>query len=86
MGVLPLQFKTGDSADNLGLLGTELFDVTGIAEGLRPRGTVNVCASASDGTKIDFEVIVRIDTPEELRYYQHGGILPYVLRNLVNGS
>jgi aconitate hydratase len=86
MGVLPLQFKTGDSADSLGLSGTELFDVTGIAEGLSPKGNVHVCASASDGTKIDFEVIVRIDTPEELRYYEHGGILPYVLRNIVNGS
>ena len=85
MGVLPLQFKEGDGAVALGLTGQETFEVTGIADGLAPRGDVSVRATAQDGSTKDFLATVRIDTPEELTYYHHGGILPYVLRQLVDG-
>jgi aconitate hydratase len=85
MGVLPLQFKEGDGAVALGLTGQESFKVTGIADGLTPRGDVSVRATAQDGSTKDFLATVRIDTPEELTYYHHGGILPYVLRQLVDG-
>jgi aconitate hydratase len=83
MGVLPLQFEDPDSVATLGLTGRETFDVTGIADSLTPRGAVTVRAAAPDGTTREFTVTVRIDTPEELRYYRHGGILQYVLRQLV---
>ncbi len=86
MGVLPLQFKPGENASSLGLTGRESFAVVGIAEGLTPRSEVNVRATATDGATREFAAAVRIDTPEELGYYQHGGILPYVLRQLVGGS
>jgi aconitate hydratase len=81
MGVLPLQFATGCTAASVGLTGRETFDLTGIAEGLRPGGTVTVRAHG-DKT-IEFEALVRIDTPEELVAFRHGGILPYVARQLV---
>ena len=83
MGVLPLQFKAGDSVAALGLTGREIFDVTGITDGLTPRGAARVRAVAPDGAAREFTAKVRIDTPEELSYYLHGGILPYVLRQLV---
>ncbi len=86
MGVLPLQFKAGESVGSLGLTGQEAFRVTGIGSGLAPRGEATVEAEASDGTRRTFTVDVRIDTPDELSYYRHGGILPYVLRQLVNGN
>ena len=82
MGVLPLQFKTGDTPASLGLTGRERYEVTGIADGLRPSGLVTVRA-AGDGAPIEFQALVRIDTPEELAAFRHGGILPYVLRQLV---
>ena len=82
MGVLPLVFRDGDDADSLGLTGEESFDLTGIAEGLAPRGDVRVRAARADGTAVEFAVTARIDTPDELDYYRHGGILPYVLRRL----
>ena len=82
MGVLPLVFRDGDDADSLGLTGEESFDLTGIAEGLAPRGGVRVRAVRADGTSVEFAVTARIDTPDELDYYRHGGILPYVLRRL----
>ena len=82
MGVLPLVFRDGDDADSLGLTGEESFDLTGIAEGLAPRGAVRVRAARADGTRVEFAVTARIDTPDELDYYRHGGILPYVLRRL----
>ncbi len=85
MGVLPLQFKDGEGAAELGLSGEECFDVTGIGDGLMPRADVRVLATGSDGSTKDFSATVRIDTPEELNYYRHGGILPYVLRKLVRG-
>ena len=82
MGVLPLVFRTGDSAASLGLSGEESFEVTGIAGGLAPRSDVWVRATAADGSTTEFSATARIDTPEELHYYRHGGILPYVLRQL----
>ena len=82
MGVLPLVFKAGDDAERLGLTGEESFDLTGIADGLAPRSDVRVRATRADGTSLEFAVTVRIDTPDELAYYRHGGILPYVLRQL----
>jgi aconitate hydratase len=83
MGVLPLQFQAGASAASLGLTGRERYEVTGIAQSLRPGGHIAVCAYGDDGAKIEFESIARIDTPEELVAFRHGGILPYVLRQLV---
>jgi aconitate hydratase len=90
MGVLPLQFPAGQTADSLGLDGTEVFDVTGIEklnEGVTPK-TVRVVASPSAHSPagksvIEFDAVVRIDTPGEADYYRNGGILQYVLRSLV---
>ena len=80
MGVLPLQFKDGDDATSLGLNGTETFDIAGHTD---PEAkSVNVTATAEDGSVISFEALVRIDTPKERDYYEHGGILQYVLRQL----
>jgi aconitate hydratase len=86
MGVLPLQFHDGATVAGLGLTGQESYEVTGIVDGLAPRSEVGVRAMATDGTVIEFVATVRIDTPEELSYYQHGGILPYVLRQLANAG
>jgi aconitate hydratase len=86
MGVLPLQFQAGDSPERLGLTGEETFDVTGVAvmnEGGVP-DTVQVRALAPGGGVTTFEARVRIDTPGEAAYYRHGGILPYVLRSLLD--
>ena len=85
MGVLPLQFPAGQSADSLGLDGTETFDITGVTalnDGTTPR-TVAVTATKPDGTVTAFDAVVRIDTPGEADYYRNGGILQYVLRSLV---
>jgi aconitate hydratase len=82
MGVLPLEFTNGDTRQSLGLTGFETFDVEGLDATLSPRRTLTVKAAASDGTVKSFRVLCRIDTPEELNYYTHGGILPYVLRSL----
>jgi aconitate hydratase len=84
MGVLPLQFRPGESVAALKLTGREVFKITGIARGLKPRGEVTVTA-AGDGRTVRFNAVVRIDTPEELVAFSHGGILPYVLRQLVLG-
>jgi aconitate hydratase len=81
MGVLPLQFVDGASAASLGLTGREVFDLTGLDAGAAK--TVTVVARAEDGTTRQFTARVRIDTPKELEYYRHGGILQYVLRSLV---
>ena len=83
MGVLALQFQPGQSAVSLGLTGLERYALAGIADGLSPAGTVSVRADADDGAAIEFQTMVRIDTPEELVAFHHGGILPYVLRQLV---
>ncbi|MGN6502054.1 MAG: aconitate hydratase, partial [Pseudolysinimonas sp.] len=85
MGVLPLQFPDGESADSLGLDGTETFDITGIEalnDGTTPR-TVQVEARKESGESVRFDATVRIDTPGEADYYRNGGILQYVLRSLV---
>ncbi|WP_299294430.1 aconitate hydratase AcnA [uncultured Mobiluncus sp.] len=85
MGILPLQFPQGQSADSLGLDGTETFDISGVTalnEGKTPE-TVKVCATKADGSKVEFDAVVRIDTPGEADYYRNDGILRYVLRNLV---
>jgi aconitate hydratase len=87
MGILPLQFQGGDSVASLGLTGEEVYRVEGMRAGLESdfaegRDAV-VVAERADGTTVQFTVTVRIDTPQEVRYYQHGGILPYVLRQLL---
>ncbi len=87
MGVIPLQFPVGESATSLGLDGTETFDIAGITElneGTTPR-TVKVTATKTDGSVVEFDAVVRIDTPGEADYYRNGGILQYVLRNMIRG-
>ena len=86
MGVLPLQFIPGENATTFGLTGREVFSLIGAGEALKPRSGVTVVARADDGETTTFTVISRIDTPEELVAFSHGGILPYVLRQLVNKS
>ena len=84
MGVLPLQFPEGESADSLGLSGTEVFSISGVTElnnGSTPK-TVKVTATAEDGKVTEFDAVVRIDTPGEADYYRNGGILQYVLRQI----
>jgi aconitate hydratase len=83
MGVLPLEFVNGESRMSIGLSGFETFEVVGLDDSIRPRSRLSVRATSSDGTVKSFETISRIDTPEEMSYYRHGGILPYVLRQLV---
>ena len=83
MGVLPLQFQGGANAASLCLTGKERYELTGIAQGLRPGGIITVRAVGEGGTVIEFQAVARIDTPEELVAFRHGGILPYVLRQLV---
>jgi aconitate hydratase len=85
MGVLPLQYPQGENAESLGLDGTETFDISGVTaldEGTTPR-TVKVVATKQDGSTVELDAVVRIDTPGEADYYRNGGILPYVLRSLV---
>jgi aconitate hydratase len=85
MGVLPLQFLAGETAASLKLTGTESFSLVGVA-GVKPRGELEVIAKAADGAERRFTAAVRIDTPEELISFRHGGILPYVVRQLVARS
>ncbi|XZE21384.1 aconitate hydratase AcnA [Pirellulaceae bacterium SH449] len=82
MGVLPLQFADGQTAQSLGLSGEEVFDIPDLDDSLKPRSIVQVIATKADGTKTSFSAIVRIDTPVEIDYYRNGGILPTVLRKL----
>ncbi|MEU0884409.1 aconitate hydratase [Lentzea sp. NPDC005914] len=85
MGVMPLQFPAGENAASLGLDGTETFDFTGVTElnnGTTP-STVHVVATKTDGAKVEFDAVVRIDTPGEADYYRNGGIMQYVLRKMV---
>ena len=84
MGVIPLQFPAGENADSLGLSGTETFSISGITalnDGSTP-STVKVVATGDSGD-IEFDAVVRIDTPGEANYYRNGGIMQYVLRNLL---
>ncbi|EGD56144.1 aconitate hydratase AcnA [Gordonia neofelifaecis] len=85
MGVVPLQFPAGENAKTLGLDGTEVFDIEGITalnEGVTPK-TLKVTATKENGDKVEFDAVVRIDTPGEADYYRNGGILQYVLRNMI---
>ena len=84
MGVLPLQFAGGQNAQSLGLIGRETYDVTGLKQGAAK--LVTVTATTDDGKSSSFEVRLRIDTPKELEYYRHGGILQYVLRSLAQSG
>ncbi len=86
MGVLPLVFQAGETAASLKLTGRETYAVLGIGESLRPAGEVIVRVAAEDGTMRDVKATARIDTPEELVAFRHGGILPYVLRQLAKGD
>lgn len=88
MGVLPLQFPAGENADSLGLTGEETFDITGYADALNAGDTpktTKVVATKADGTTVEFDAVVRIDTPKEADYFRHGGILRYVLRQIAAG-
>jgi aconitate hydratase len=82
MGVLPLQFASGETAASLGLTGEEIYDIEGLDNDLQPRSTIEVTATSPDGSVKRFQCIVRIDTPVEIGYYQNGGILNTVLRSL----
>ncbi len=84
MGVLPLMFQPGDSIDKFGFTGEERFFITGLAD-MTPRKLLPVRAVAPDGTETTFEVVSRLDTEVDVRYYLHGGILPYVLRQMMAG-
>ena len=86
MGVLPLQFKEGTSARTLKLDGTETFDVVGLGQALKPQQDLALRLTRANGHVETIPVTCRIDTPIEIDYYQHGGILPYVLRQLVAGQ
>ena len=86
MGVVPLQFKEGESWQTLGLRGDETVTIEGLAQGLKPRATLKVQITRADGKKVTADVTCRIDTMDELDYYKNGGIMPYVLRNLARAA
>jgi len=86
MGVLPLQFTEGENRESLGLTGEEVFSILHIPAAVNGAGMVTVLAEKPDGTKKQFEAKTRIDTPQEAEYYRNGGILPYVLRQLIATS
>ncbi len=86
MGLLPLQFREGENRETLGLTGREVYDIEGLARGLAPRQQLTIRARREDGSEIVFSAIARVDTPIEVEYYRHGGILPYVLRELLKGG
>ena len=83
MGVLPLVFTKGNSADSLGLSGRESFDIPGVANSVEPGSTITVTATSDAGDVTTFETLVRIDTGIENEYYRAGGLLPYVLRQMM---
>jgi aconitate hydratase len=86
MGVLPLEFLPGDSAERLGIDGTETFDLVGLAQGVGPQQEREVVVHRANGAAEPIRVRVRIDTPRELEYFTHGGILPYVLRDVLGSG
>ena len=86
MGVLPCQFDEGQGPETLGLDGTETFSLSGVADGIVPRGRLVLGIERADGSKESVEVTLRIDTPIEVDYYRNGGILPYVLRQLLGDA
>jgi len=83
MGVLPLQYKDGETAESFNLTGDEFYTITGLAEDIKPLKEVQVIAKKSDGTEIKFNAIARMDSQIEIEYYRHGGILQYVLRQFL---
>ena len=82
MGVLPLEFKAGENRETLGLTGQEVFEIEGVAS-LSPKKAISVRTKSGDGSTKTFTAIARVDTPEEVSYYHHGGILQYVLRQML---
>jgi aconitate hydratase len=86
MGVLPLQFQPGENAETLGLTGTEVFDITGIAGELRPGQDVTVRARRDDGSEVTFTCVTRLDTPVEIEYYRNGGVLHTILRRMAQSQ
>jgi aconitate hydratase len=86
MGVLPLQFKDGQNRESLQLDGTEVFDITGIEGGITPGMDVACKITRSDGGSVDVTLLCRIDTLDEVDYFCHGGILQYVLRNMMQAA
>ncbi|MEO6681268.1 MAG: hypothetical protein ABIN48_00455 [Ginsengibacter sp.] len=84
MGVMPLEYKKGQTAKSLGLTGKEIFNITGLEKGLKPLQEVNITAQSEDGKTIEFDVISRMDSAIEVEYYRHGGILQYVLRQFLH--
>ena len=86
MGVIPLQFKEGDSWAKLGLKGDEKITINGLAQGLKPRATMKVDVERADGSQMSFDVLCRIDTLDEIDYYKNGGILQFVLRNIAKAA
>jgi len=84
MGVLPLQFLESTNAQSLGLDGSETFSITGLSETIKPGEKVTLEIESKDGQKRSVPVQLRIDTPIEIDYYRHGGILPFVLRQLLS--
>jgi aconitate hydratase len=88
MGIVPLQFMTGENAEKLGLIGEEIFETQGLpgvlARDFAAGARIQVRATRPDGGRVDFWTVLRIDTPQEVLYYQHGGILPFVLRQLMS--
>jgi aconitate hydratase len=86
MGVLPLQFKDGNGWRQLGLKGDELFDILDIDAGIKPQQDVRLVVTRPDGERTEISVRLRIDTPIEVEYYLQGGILPYVLREILKAS
>ena len=83
MGVLPLQYINGESAESLGLDGTETYSITGVSSGLEPLKKLIVVAEIADNSSVKFEVICRLDSDIEIEYYKNGGILHYVLRQFL---
>ncbi|MPZ14527.1 MAG: aconitate hydratase AcnA [Chloroflexi bacterium] len=86
MGILPLEFKPGDGRRTLGLDGTESYDVLGVSDDLRPRQELEVQVQRRDGSRFTFAAVARVDSPVDVDYLRHGGILPMVLRNLLKGT
>ena len=84
MGVLPLQFQGDDSVESLGITGDETYDISGLEGGIKPQQEVTLTIHRENGTSQDVKLLLRIDTPIEVEYYEHGGILPFVLRELVS--
>ncbi|MEK9877296.1 MAG: aconitate hydratase, partial [Betaproteobacteria bacterium] len=85
MGVLPLQFKGNDSAEKLGITGNETFDIVGLDK-LKPQQDIELVITRKDGSKKRVTLLSRIDTAIEVDYFLHGGILPYVLRELLDAA